>query len=56
MSGVRGGAFLGDKAFDANKLRDFLAARKIEAILPARRGTRKRRRVRLEERQAASLD
>lgn len=40
MNSVACGAFLGDKAFDANKVRDFLAARKIEAVIPARKGTK----------------
>lgn len=40
MNSVACGAFLGDKAFDANKVREFLASRKIEAVIPPRKGTK----------------
>jgi len=40
MKGVACGAFLGDKAFDANKVRELLASRKIEAVIPPRKGTK----------------
>ena len=33
MNGVACGAFLGDKAFDANNVRELLASRKIEAVI-----------------------
>ena len=32
--------FLGDKAFDANKVREFLARNGAEAVIPARKGTK----------------
>ena len=40
MNGVACGAFLGDKAFDASKVREFLASNKIEAVIPPRKGTK----------------
>src|ERR1700681_3458944 len=40
MNGVAGGAFLGDKAFDANKVREFLAHNGAEAVIPPRKGTK----------------
>jgi transposase len=33
MNGVACGAFLGDKAFDANKVREFLARNGAEAVM-----------------------
>jgi transposase len=39
MDGIVCGAFLGDKAFDTNKVREFLAKTKTEAVTPARKGT-----------------
>jgi transposase len=33
MNGVACGAFLGDKAFDANKVREFLARNGVEAVI-----------------------
>jgi len=38
MEGIHSQAFLGDKAYDADWLREMLAARGIEAIIPARKG------------------
>jgi transposase len=40
MNGVACGAFLGDKAFDANKVREFLAHNGAEAVIPPRKGTK----------------
>ncbi len=40
MNGVACGAFLGDKAFDANKVREFLARGGAEAVIPPRKGTK----------------
>ena len=40
MDGVACGAFLGDKAFDANKVREFLARNGAEAVIPPRKGTK----------------
>jgi len=40
MNGVACGAFLGDKAFDANKVREFLARNDAEAVIPPRKGTK----------------
>ncbi len=40
MNGVACGAFLGDKAFDANKVREFLARNGAEAVIPPRKGTK----------------
>lgn len=40
MSGVACCAFLGDKAFDAHKVREFLASNNIEAVIPPRKGTK----------------
>lgn len=39
MNGVACGAFIGDKAFDAKKLRELLAGEGIEAVIPPRKGT-----------------
>jgi transposase len=38
MEGLSCGAFLGDKAYDADWLRDMLTARGIEPVIPARKG------------------
>ena len=38
MEGIDCGAFLGDKAYDADWLREDLARRGIEAVIPARKG------------------
>ena len=38
MEGIHSQAFPGDKAYDADWLREMLAARGIEAIIPARKG------------------
>jgi transposase len=40
MNGVACDAFLGDKAFDANKVREFLASKGVEAVIPPRKGTK----------------
>ncbi len=39
MAGITCLAFIGDKAFDANRLRKYLAGRGIEAVIPMRKGT-----------------
>jgi transposase len=39
MAGIACLAFIGDKAFDANQLREYLAGRGIEAVIPMREGT-----------------
>jgi len=39
MAGIACLAFIGDKAFDANRLREYLAGRGIEAVIPMREGT-----------------
>jgi len=39
MAGIACLAFIGDKAFDANRLRAYLAGRSIEAVIPMREGT-----------------
>jgi transposase len=39
MEGVACGAFIGDKAFDSNKVREFLEQNGIEAVIPPRKGT-----------------
>ena len=38
MEGISCGAFLGDKAYDADWLREMLIARGIEPVIPARKG------------------
>ncbi len=38
IEGIECGAFLGDKAYDADWLRELLESRDIEAVIPARRG------------------
>ncbi len=38
MEGVSCGAFLGDKAYDADWLREMLTARDIDPVIPARKG------------------
>jgi len=38
MEAITCGAFLGDKAYDADWLRDMLAARGIELVIPPRKG------------------
>jgi len=38
MEGVRCQAFLGDKAYDADWLREMLVSRGIEPVIPARKG------------------
>ncbi len=38
IEGIECGAFLGDKAYDADWLRELLKSRDIEALIPARRG------------------
>lgn len=40
MNGVACDAFLGDKAFDANKVRELLASKGVEAVIPPRKGTK----------------
>jgi transposase len=40
MNGVACGAFLGDKAFDANKVRELLARNGAEAVILPRKGTK----------------
>jgi hypothetical protein len=40
MHGVACGAFLDDKAFDANKVREFLARNGAVAVIPPRKGTK----------------
>jgi transposase len=40
MHGVACGAFLDDKAFDANKVREFLARNCAVAVIPPRKGTK----------------
>jgi transposase len=40
MHGVACGAFLDDKTFDANKVREFLARNGAVAVIPPRRGTK----------------
>jgi transposase len=40
MNGVACGASLGDKAFDAHKVREFLAGKGVEAVIPPRKGTK----------------
>ena len=40
MNGVACDTFLGDKAFDANKVREFLASKGVEAVIPPRKGTK----------------
>ena len=39
MAGIASLAVIGDKAFDANRLRKYLAGRGIEAVIPMRKGT-----------------
>ena len=39
MAGITCLAVIGDKAFDANRLRKYLAGRGIEAVIPMRKGT-----------------
>jgi transposase len=39
MAGIACLAFIGDKAFDANRLRKYLAGQGIEAVIPMRKGT-----------------
>ena len=39
MAGIACFAFIGDKAFDANRLRKYLGGRGIEAVIPMRNGT-----------------
>ena len=39
MAGIACLALIGDKAFDANRLRKYLAGRGIEAVIPMRKGT-----------------
>ena len=39
MAGIACLALIGDKAFDANRLRKYLADRGIEAVIPMREGT-----------------
>ena len=39
MAGIACLAFIGDKAFDANRLREYLAGQGIEAVIPMREGT-----------------
>jgi transposase len=39
MAGIACLAVVGDKAFDANRLRKYLAGRGIEAVIPMRKGT-----------------
>ena len=39
MAGIACLALIGDKAFDANRLRKYLADRGIEAVIPMRKGT-----------------
>ena len=39
MAGITCLAFIGDKAFDAKRLRKCLAGRSIEAVIPMRKGT-----------------
>jgi transposase len=38
MEGISCGAFLGDKAYDADWLREMLISRGIEPVIPARKG------------------
>jgi transposase len=38
IKGIECGAFLGDKAYDADWLRELLESRNIEAVIPARKG------------------
>lgn len=38
LEGIECGAFLGDKAYDADWLREMLEKRDIEAVIPARKG------------------
>jgi len=38
MDGIRCGSFLGDKAYDADWLREMLISRGIEPVIPARKG------------------
>jgi hypothetical protein len=38
MEGISYGAFLGDKAYDAEWLREMLTSRGIEPVIPARKG------------------
>lgn len=38
MEGISCGAFLGDKAYDADWLREMLTSRCIESVIPARKG------------------
>jgi len=38
MEGIECGSFLGDKAYDADWLREMLAKKGIEAVIPARKG------------------
>ena len=38
LEGINCGAFLGDKAYDADWLREWLENRGIEAVIPARKG------------------
>ena len=38
MDGITCGAFIGDKAYDADWLRNMLTARGIEPVIPARKG------------------
>jgi transposase len=40
MEGIQCDAFIGDKAFDSNRVREPLAADHIEAVIPPRKGTR----------------
>jgi len=39
MAGITCLAVIADKAFDANRLRKYLAGRGIEAVIPMRKGT-----------------
>jgi transposase len=39
MAGITCLAFIGDKAFDAKRLRKYLGGRAIEAVIPMRKGT-----------------
>jgi transposase len=36
MNAIACGAFLGDKAFDANKVREFFTRNGVEAVIPSR--------------------
>jgi len=40
MNGVACGAFIGDKAFDAKRLREFFAGEGVEVVIPPRNGTK----------------